>query len=248
MTFGKSLFNTNAQLLITTVISFAYLVNSFGLTMARVLLRQLSTAARDWVLPAAHTRAIVVYPHKVLTTTSASIAVPCSLDVLQLLSDLIKTCRENDGLGLAAPQVGASLRAFVMRRPSPLRPSRMWRRAAAAPAVGDFWVCVNPRVTALSGPGITGVESCLSVPDASFLVRRQRDIAVEFLDASGAPVSLRLEGLPAVIFQHELDHLDGVLVPDRELRAFEHTSHSQEQHRAEVLWETDVREYYQALL
>lgn len=214
----------------------------------RSVLRPRLLTTTTSALPPGVVRPVVEYPSSVLAAKSVAIAAPFAPEVLQLLADLIATCTAEDGLGLAAPQVGSNLRAFVMRRPSPDRVSRAWRRAAAVPSVSDYWVCVNPRVTSAVGPGVTGLESCLSVPDASVLVRRQRDIGVEFSDARATPVTLRLEGLPAVVFQHELDHLDGVLETDRELRAFEHSSYGQELHRAEELWDADVRRYYTALL
>ena len=198
--------------------------------------------------PVGNVKPIVEYPSNVLTSKAAVVEVPFAAQTQQLLADLVATCHQQDGLGLAAPQLGVGLRAFVMRRPSPNRLTRSWRRAAAATSIADFWVCVNPRIVSAAGPGIIGLEACLSVPDCNLLVRRQRDIGVEFTDVNGTPLSLRLEGLPAVVFQHELDHLDGVLLTDREQRSFEHSSYTQELHRAEELWEADVLRYYKSLI
>lgn len=207
--------------------------------------RRFSTAS---LLPTGTIRPIIEYPNKVLSAKADPIQEPLTPEISQLLADLVTTCRARDGLGLAAPQLGMSVRAFVMRRPSPSRMTRMWRRAFAVRPTSELWICVNPRVVSVAGPGITGLESCLSVPDCSILVRRQRDISVEFTDVDGQLVALRLEGLPAVVFQHELDHLDGVLLTDREQRAFEHSSYSQELHKAEMLWHEDVMRYYRSLV
>ena len=153
--------------------------------------------------------------------------------VRSVAADLVATARAHCAMGLAAPQLGIALRIFAVRRPLArnegearalrtrlLRMSRARRSAATAERPLDYIVAMNPKLLSASPATEIGIESCLSVPDYPALVRRHSAIDVEYVDAAtGAHVTEHLSGLPAVVFQHELDHLDGVLLLDRELRA-----------------------------
>ena len=116
-----------------------------------------------------------------------------------LIRDLHDTVREVEGAGLAAPQIHESLRVVVLQL-LPGEPLRTW---------------VNPVLTPLSDDTAVGPEGCLSVPGLRGSVRRFTHLQVEGLDAEGAPFLLELRGFPAVVAQHECDHLDGVLYTDR---------------------------------
>ena len=90
--------------------------------------------------------------------------------------------------------------------------------AGGRAAPSRFLVCIDPAITSRGQATAIGVEACLSLPDAMALVRRHCDITVAYTDAvTGERVEEALGGLPAVVFQHELDHLDGILLPDRQL-------------------------------
>lgn len=81
-----------------------------------------------------------------------------------------------------------------------------------------FHVCINPTIIDRSAASEYVVEGCLSLPDIATLVRRSRRITVAWTDVDGTERRALLEGLPAVVFQHELDHLDGVVQTDREVK------------------------------
>ena len=102
------------------------------------------------------------------------------------------------GAGLAAPQIGVLQRVLVFRQ-----------------ADGSARALVNPRVVSASDQCDVGPEGCLSLPGVELQVERARAIRVEETHPDGAPVSLVLEGMQARVVQHELDHLDGVLIVDR---------------------------------
>ena len=120
-------------------------------------------------------------------------------DVARLVEDLIDTMYANDGIGLAAPQIGCEVQVFVAN------PSR--RR-------GQEFVMVNPALEDASGrAGI--VEGCLSLPDVWEKVRRAARVRMRGDDASGATRVVKADGLLAIVLQHELDHLDGRLLVDR---------------------------------
>ena len=127
-------------------------------------------------------------------------------DFHRLVDDMVETLAEYDGVGLAAPQVHMPLRLCLIGILSgePGEPERM-----------RILVAVNPVVTPLTDERIVGVEGCLSMTDLRGLVPRFAAVRVEGLHRSGEPFSLELEGYPAVVAQHEVDHLDGVLFVDR---------------------------------
>lgn len=124
-----------------------------------------------------------------------------------LIDDLIATAEAANGVGIAAPQVAASIRLFIVAsRPSPRYPS--------APTM-EPTAMIDPRIVDRSGELVSGWEGCLSVPGLRGLVWRDREIEVKYFTKYGELVQQELTGFVARIFQHELDHLDGILFPDR---------------------------------
>jgi peptide deformylase len=124
-----------------------------------------------------------------------------------LIDDLIATADAANGVGIAAPQVAASMRLFVVAsRPSPRYPH--------APTM-EPTAMINPEIVDRSGELVAGWEGCLSVPGLRGLVLRDRAIEVKYFTPQGELVRQELTDFVARIFQHELDHLDGILFPDR---------------------------------
>jgi peptide deformylase len=125
----------------------------------------------------------------------------------QLVDDLVDTMRRAGGAGLAAPQVGVSLRIFVVEvSHNPRYPYK--------PEI-PLRILVNPVLRSLGSRSFPSYEGCLSVPQLRGLLERHADIEVSYLDRHGQKVVERITGLSAGTFQHELDHLDGVLFLDR---------------------------------
>ena len=125
----------------------------------------------------------------------------------RFLDDLVETMRAASGAGLAAPQVGVSRRVFcveVHRNP----------RYPYQPDI-DLRVLVNPEVRALSDETFSSYEGCLSVPDLRGRLTRFAEIELAYTDRHGERVVEEIRGLSAGTFQHEQDHLDGVLFVDR---------------------------------
>jgi peptide deformylase len=120
-------------------------------------------------------------------------------DLAQLVERLRHLLREANGLGLAATQIGVLRRVFAFL-PDPEE---------------DAVVLVNPRFTVTSEERASDTEGCLSLQGVVIPVERHLSLTVEGQDPEGNEVKLELEGLPARIAQHELDHLDGVLILDR---------------------------------
>jgi peptide deformylase len=114
-----------------------------------------------------------------------------------LARDMLDTMRAAPGVGLAGPQVGVLERIFV------------WE-------VGDqHGVVINPVIVARSDETVSQEEGCLSLPGIAYEVERSYALVVEGIDEHGAPLRIEAEEFLARVFQHEIDHLDGVLFIDR---------------------------------
>ncbi len=123
----------------------------------------------------------------------------------KLAQDMIETMREAHGIGLAAPQVGLAIRMFVAELPED----------EEDPQSGRVYVLVNPKIIKASREEVEAEEGCLSIPGIYGDVWRSEEVVVRAQDTSGKEFRIRARGLLARVFQHEIDHLDGVLFPDR---------------------------------
>jgi peptide deformylase len=119
-------------------------------------------------------------------------------EIRRIVDDMIETMYDEVGIGLAAPQVGISLRLMVVGN----------EKTSGARAI------VNPVITETAGE-VTAEEGCLSLPGIFAQVTRAESVTLEGQDLEGQPVSIKARGLAARVFQHEMDHLDGVLFIDR---------------------------------
>jgi peptide deformylase len=125
---------------------------------------------------------------------------------------MVKIMRESDGVGLAAPQVGVEYRIFVADVP----PNKE-RSTTSDPvtATDGPVVYVNPVITLPPGPVEADEEGCLSLPDVRGDVLRPPTVTISAFDVEGKPFTLTGTGLLARCWQHELDHLNGVLIIDK---------------------------------
>ena len=143
-------------------------------------------------------QSLCVEPHPVLRAKARPVAAFTD-EIQRLARDLIETMYANDGIGLAAPQIGHDIQIFVAN-PSQDR--------------GQELVVVNPILDTLRGRTAI-VEGCLSLPNVWERVRRASHVRLSGRDASGRPLDIEAEGLLAVVLQHECDHLQGRLFIDR---------------------------------
>jgi len=111
---------------------------------------------------------------------------------------MIQVMADNKGVGLAAPQVGLSQRLFIMRLDD-----------------GTIEMCVNPQIKALSPDTVQSTEGCLSHPGLEVTTRRHREITVAYYTMDGGFVLRSMRDLEAIIFQHEMDHLNGVTIVNK---------------------------------
>lgn len=131
--------------------------------------------------------------------------------VKKLIADMIDTVIDCDGLGIAAPQVGANVRIYIARL-NFNTPSEMW-----VPMINVKFLSVGEETSEHE-------EGCLSIPGKFGVIRRATEVTIEYSDLKGQRRTLHLEGLNARIMQHETDHLDGVLIADKMVREVENTT------------------------
>jgi len=137
----------------------------------------------------------------------------------QFLDDMVDTMRALDGVGLAGPQVFQSKRVIVIE-------SEANPRYADAPNLSLF-VMLNPKITSASEKTIEGWEGCLSLENLRGRVVRSAEISVSGFNRFMEPMTLNAEGFLSVVFQHEIDHLNGTLFIDR-MKGFSTLSHLEE--------------------
>jgi len=127
-------------------------------------------------------------------------------DLREFCNDMIKLMRKNKWVGLAAPQVGKNIRLITTTQ----RDQKNWKDKF----LGET-IMINPVITEKSSDFIIFEEACISLPDILGKVKRHKSITVEFMDLKRNKQKRKLKDFNAVIIQHEIDHLDGVLFTDK---------------------------------
>ena len=130
-------------------------------------------------------------------------------ELVSLVADMDETMRHLSGAGIAAPQIGVSLRVVIFE----LKDNPRYPHLTPVP----YTVLVNPQLTPLGPEEDEGWEGCLSVPGMRGLVPRFRRLRYQGFDVKGAALDRTVEGFHARVVQHEVDHLDGILFPQRVL-------------------------------
>jgi len=126
-------------------------------------------------------------------------------EIRTLIQDMVETMHTQQGVGLAAAQVGELQRLIVVEVPED----------EEVPGSGELYVVINPEIVKASAETEVGAEGCLSVPGWVGEVERATQVVVRGLNRQGKPLRLRAEGYLARVFQHEIDHCNGVLYIDR---------------------------------
>ncbi|MHB8192006.1 MAG: peptide deformylase [Bellilinea sp.] len=155
-------------------------------------------------------REIVTVPNDVLRRKAHKITT-FDKDLQKIVDDMIETMREAPGVGLAAPQIGLSERLIVVEYEEDDQIEDSPKK---------LYVVANPEIIKVSEDTELGIEGCLSVPALVGEVERNLEIVVRGQNRRGQPVKIKADGWLARIFQHEIDHLDGVLYTDRAIRVW----------------------------
>jgi peptide deformylase len=149
---------------------------------------------------------IVVYGSPILRKKAVDIEKD-NPELKQLVDDMFETMYKADGLGLAAPQIGKSIRIFIIDATS---------LEEDDPSLKDFKKAfINPKIIEKSGEIWTFNEGCLSLPTLHEDVDRESKIRIQYYDENFEYYDERFDGVKARIIQHEYDHLEGILFPDR---------------------------------
>jgi len=140
---------------------------------------------------------IITYPNPILEKKSQNIKNPLDPKIQELIPKMITAMRENSGMGLAAPQVGESIRLCIIEH------------------LGKTYVLINPKITSHSTTKTTAEEGCLSFPGKFIPITRFEKVQVRYLNEKGEKCKIKAKDLFAKAFQHEIDHLDGILFINR---------------------------------
>lgn len=155
-------------------------------------------------------REIVTIPQEVLRRKARKVT-EFGNDLQCLIDDMIETMRNAPGVGLAAPQVNVPLQVIVVE----------YGEDQDEEKLPKLYVVINPEIVRFSQEKEKGVEGCLSIPGYLGEVERFSKVTVQGLNRRGKPVRIKAEGWLARIFQHEIDHLNGILFTDRAERVWE---------------------------
>lgn len=134
---------------------------------------------------------------EILTTKTRRVKDPLAAEIQDLIPTMFESMHAAQGLGLAAPQIGVPLRLAVIE------------------IKGVRYVFVNPTLSSLSREKIVFEEGCLSLPGQWLPIERSEKVTVRYQDERGEDRKLKASGLLAIALQHEVDHLDGILIVDR---------------------------------
>lgn len=138
---------------------------------------------------------IVKIPDPILSEKTQNVKA-VTPEILKLVKDMIDTCRKANGIGLAAPQIGKSIRLCIINL----------EHIGIPP-----FALINPKIIKSSWKKIPMEEGCLSIPGIFGIVKRPAKVTIKAMNIEGTSTKFEAEGMLARVIQHELDHLDGVL-------------------------------------
>lgn len=141
-------------------------------------------------------RKILKYPNPILRKKCQEVR-EITEEIKNLAWDMVKTMERNKGIGLAASQIGELKRIII---------AQIGKKPQ---------IFINPKIIKKSKESLLAQEGCLSFPGLFLKIKRAKEVEIEALNEEGKVGKIKTEGLPARIFQHEIDHLDGILFIDR---------------------------------
>ena len=155
-------------------------------------------------------RTIVTIPRPVLRRKARKVS-NFGPEIQELIDDMVETMRVAPGVGLAAPQVDVPWRVIVVE----------FQEEEDEDTPPKLFTLVNPEIIRFSNETVTDIEGCLSIPGIAGEVERSVAVTIKGLNRHKQPVKIKANGWLARIFQHEIDHLDGVLFTDRADRVWQ---------------------------
>lgn len=143
---------------------------------------------------------ILTHPNEILRKPTRPVTFPLTQEIKNLTRDMVATVRKAEGIGLAAPQVGKSVKVIVIN----LEKSGL-----------PLFVLYNPKITSRSFKKIEIEEGCLSIPGVFGMVKRPKKVTVQAQNAEGKTIKITDEGWVSRVAQHEIDHINGILIIDK---------------------------------
>jgi peptide deformylase len=150
-------------------------------------------------------REIVTLPDQILRRNARTIT-RFDAELQSVIEDMIETLREAPGVGLAAPQIGISDRLIVVEYPEDDEQEDSPKK---------LYIVANPEIKEISEETVMGIEGCLSIPYLHGEVERALAVTVKGQTRRGQPIKIKAKDWLARIFQHEIDHLNGIVFTDR---------------------------------
>jgi peptide deformylase len=164
-------------------------------------------------------RKIVTLPEPVLRRKAKTVTT-FDKNLQTTIDDMVETMRQAPGVGLAAPQIGLSDRLIVIEYYEK-EEDEVKAEETDEEVAKKVWAVLNPEIVKASEEKVMGVEGCLSIPNLVGEVERHLEIQVKGVNRHGKPMKIKAKGWLARIFQHEIDHLNGVLFTDRATRVWQ---------------------------
>ena len=149
---------------------------------------------------------ISIYPAPILKKKAGKIQNAKSPEIQEFILDMLETMEKNNGVGLAAPQVGKSLRLCVIS------------------FGGKTYILINPKFKSKSWKKIVADEGCLSFPGLFMPIKRHKKVTLKAADRHGKKIVLKADGMLSRVLQHEIDHLDGIPFTKRKARIKKQTT------------------------
>ena len=153
--------------------------------------------------------------HPVLNRTADAVEDPTAPEIQRLIADMVDTMADAPGIGLAAPQVHVPKRLVIFHIPETRAHQEENENGDEAEEAVPMTVLISPEIEALGEERVTGIEGCLSLPGMVGMVPRFRHIRYKALAPDGSVIEREASGYHARVVQHECDHLDGILYPQR---------------------------------
>lgn len=145
---------------------------------------------------------IIIQPNPILRNKNDLVKLADLPQLQDFFAEMTETMYKADGIGLAAPQVGKNIRVATINK--------------MASYTGEDLVLINPKIVSRSWRRVVSEEACLSVPGVLKKIKRHQKVKISAWTQKGEKINFTAEGYPAFVMQHELDHLDGVLIIDHE--------------------------------
>jgi peptide deformylase len=173
-------------------------------------------------------RKIVTLPEPVLRRKAKAVT-KFDKDLQTTIDDMVETMRDAPGVGLAATQIGLSERLIVIEYYEHEEDEVKAEENEDEEVPKKVWAMLNPEIVKASEEKVMGIEGCLSIPSLVGEVERHAEIQVKGLNRHGKPMKVKAKGWLARIFQHEIDHLNGVLFTDRATRVWQPSQEVEEE-------------------